>query len=339
MKIKNVKWSILLVALFAIVALGCGETKSDWDHDKLNEVINYSKKIGTFSLVIQVDGKIVASYGDIDSISRVHSIRKAILMALVSQHLDKIDLESTLAEIGIDDHPIPLTELQKTTKIIHLLKSTSGINHPAVSQVGNAQLLRDSLLGTSENEPGTKWAYNNWDYNALTTIFEKLSGQSVSRAFETGIAKPLGITHYETFYRSDTTMSMHSKVGFRLSTRDMAKFGQLFLNKGIWNNEEIISNQWIENITTDFVLNSIPKKERYAQGYLWWIPAEDYAGGLPKGSYLTTGSAGQRIFVIPEWNMVVAHKTMTDIPSKERTPVSSRKFEELMRLIKDSRYE
>ena len=257
-------------------------------------------------------------------------------MALISQHLDKIDLESTLAEIGIDDHPIPLTQLQKTTKIIHLLKSTSGINHPAVSQVGNAQLLRDSLLGLTENEPGIKWAYNNWDYNALTTIFEQLSGLSVSEAFEKGIAEPLNIKDYETFYRRDTTMSMHSKVGFRLSTRDMAKFGQLFLDNGIWNKEEVIPKEWIENITTDYVLNSLPKKERFAQGYFWWLPAEDYAGGIPKGSYLTTGTAGQRIFVIPKWNMVVAHKTMTDIPSKERTPVSSRKFEQLMKLIKES---
>lgn len=75
------------------------------------------------SLVLQTNENIVVSCGDIDSVSRVHSIRKVILMALISQHLDKINLQSTLSEINIDDYPIPLTELQKTTKIIHLLKN------------------------------------------------------------------------------------------------------------------------------------------------------------------------------------------------------------------------
>ncbi|MDC8004209.1 serine hydrolase [Aureisphaera galaxeae] len=331
------KSTAFLLTLFIALAFGCQKKPEIWDREKLNEALAYAEKAGTFSLIIQVDGEIIASYGDIDSISRVHSIRKAILMALISQHLDKIDLESTLSEIGIDDDPIPLTELQKSTKIIHLLKSTSGINHPAVSQVGNAQLLRDSLLGLAENEPGTKWAYNNWDYNALTTVFENLSGLSVGEAFDDGIAKPLGIKEYETFYRKDTTLSMHAKVGFRLSTRDMAKFGQLFLDNGNWDGKEIIPKNWIENITTNYTLNPIPKKERLAQGFLWWLPAKDYAGGLPEGSYVTTGTAGQRIFVIPEWNMVVAHKVMTDIPSKERTPVSSKEFEQIMKLIKESK--
>lgn len=334
---KNIRHLLQLIIICAFSFSGCDKIEKIWNENDLNKAIEYAQEIGTFSLIIQTNGEIVSSYGNIDSLSRIHSIRKAILMALISQHLDKINLQSTLSEINIDDYPIPLTELQKSTKIIHLLKSTSGINHPAVSQVGNAQILRDSLLGILPNKPGTKWAYNNWDYNALTTVFEKLTGLTISQAFEEGIANPLDIKHFDTFYRKDSTLSIHSKAGFRLSTRDMAKFGQLFLNNGIWNKKEIIPKDWIENITKDYTLNSIPKKERYAQGYLWWVPANDYANGIPKGSYLTTGSAGQRILVIPEWNTVIAHKTMTEIPSKERTPVSSKEFEQLIILIKEAR--
>jgi len=337
MKIKKIRTFLILVIVCAPAFGRCNKNEKIWNENKLNRAIEYAQEIGTFSLIIQTNDEIVASYGDIDSLSRIHSIRKAILMALISQHLDKINLQSSLAEINIDDFPIPLTKLQKTTKIIHLLRSTSGINHPAVSQVGNAQMLRDSLLGLLPNKPGIKWAYNNWDYNALTTIFEQLSGLTVSKAFEQGIANPLDIKHFDSFYKRDSTLSIHAKVGFRLSTRDMAKFGQLFLNNGIWNGKEIIQKNWIENITNDYIINRIPKKERYAQGYLWWLPSDDYATGIPNGSYLTTGTAGQRILVIPEWNTVIAHKTMTEIPSKERTPVSSREFEQLIVLIKKAR--
>jgi hypothetical protein len=185
------RYFLSLIAICLILLNGCYEKKDFWNKSKLDEAIQYSKEIGTFSMIIQTDGEIVASVGDLDSLSRTHSIRKAILMAILSQHFDKIDLESTLADLNIDDSPIPLTELQKTAKVIHLVKSISGINHPAVSQVGNAQMIRDSLLGrNSNNEPGTLWAYNNWDYNALTTIVEQEIGSTLPEAFEEGIAAP-----------------------------------------------------------------------------------------------------------------------------------------------------
>jgi CubicO group peptidase (beta-lactamase class C family) len=117
----------------------------------------------------------------------------------------------------------------------------------------------------------------------------------------------------------------------------MAKFGQLFLNKGYWNGKEIIPENWIQNITDDYVLSRTPSRERFAHGYLWWIPSEDYAGGIPNGSYMSTGTSGQRILVIPKWNTVIAHKVMTEIPSRQRTPVSSGEFEKLVQLIMNSR--
>ncbi|MEM7186584.1 MAG: serine hydrolase [Bacteroidota bacterium] len=328
---------VLFILLLAPLFMGCDKDPGPWNHHKLEAAMQYAREIGTHSLIIQTDGEMVKTYGEIDSISRIHSIRKAILMALISQHLDKIDLNSTLADLGIDDTPIPLTDLQKTATVEHLIKSISGINHPAVSQVGNAQRMRDSLLGSSPNTPGTKWAYNNWDYNALTTVFEQESSRTVQEAFEKGIARPLHIEKYETFYRRDTSLSRHAKVGFRLSTRDMAKFGQLFLDEGQWNGQEIIPKDWIAKITTDFVLSPTPSDERHAQGYLWWLPSGNYAGGLPEGSFLTTGTSGQRIFVIPAWNTVIAHKVMTDVPKKERTPVSGKEFEQLMSMVRDSR--
>lgn len=312
------------------------ENKS-WDEKKLNKVIEHAGEIGTYALVVQSDGDIIASYGNIEKASRVHSVRKAILSALVFQHLDKIDLEASLADLNIQDAPIPLTDLQRTTQVIHLLKSTSGINHPAVSQVGSMQANRDSLLGSEPNIPGGKWAYNNWDYNLLTTVFEQETGLTFSDAFKKGIADPLNITDFEVFYKRDTSLSIHPKAGIRLSTQDMAKFGQLYLNEGIWKGEQLIPKEWVKKINSDFTLTKRQSNERHGHGYLWWIPAKDYAGGIPEGSFMATGAWGQRILVIPKWNTVIAHKTMTEIPSKERTPVKRSEFEQLVKLIADAR--
>ncbi|HBH47808.1 MAG TPA: serine hydrolase [Bacteroidales bacterium] len=333
------KYIVFWISILSITMTlnSCVKHEQNWDDVKLNQAINFANEIGTFGLVVQTDGEILASYGDIDSLSRVASIRKAILMALVSQHLDKINLQSTLADLNVDDTPIPLTDLQKQTKVIHLLKSTSGINHPIGSQTGFMKRLRDSLLGNEPNIPGAKWAYNNWDYHALTTVFEQETGIPLGDAFKNGIARPLGIKRFDSFYKKDTTLSIHPKVGFRLSTRDMAKFGQLFLNNGQWDKQQVIPKSWVERITQDYTETGVNVPDRYGHGYLWWIPSPNYAGGLPVGSFMANGSGGQRILVIPEWKMVIAHKTMNEGPREKRTRVSTKQFEQLVKLIKESK--
>lgn len=80
----------------------------------------------------------VRSIGDVTAPHHIHSVRKALLSALVGQHIGtepkQINLESTLEELGIDDEPHLLNELQKETKVLHLIKSVSGINHTAAAE-------------------------------------------------------------------------------------------------------------------------------------------------------------------------------------------------------------
>lgn len=331
--------SRIFIFIIISLSLSCNPENKTWSKEKLQKAISYAEEIGTYALVLQTDGKIVASFGDIDKVTRVHSVRKALLGALVFQNLNKIDLESTLAQLNIQDSPISLTELQRSVKVKHLLKSTSGINHPTGSQIGSMQSDRDLLLGKEENEPGAKWAYNNWDYNVLTTILEQETDQTVTQLFKKGIAEPLSMSGFEVFYRKDTSLSMHAKAGFKLSTRDMAKFGQLFLNQGQWNDKNLIPKSWIKKITTDFTATTNQSNERFGHGYLWWIHDKNYAEGLlPSGSFVATGASGQRILVIPKWDTVIAHKTMTEIPSKDRTPVTTKEFEKLITLIARARY-
>jgi CubicO group peptidase (beta-lactamase class C family) len=73
------------------------------------------------------------------------------------------------------------------------------------------------MLGNEPNTPGTIWAYNNWDYNALTTIFEQVTGLSVYEAFKTGLADPLDMQDFNNnsiYISANPSLSMHKKVGF-----------------------------------------------------------------------------------------------------------------------------
>lgn len=291
-----------------------------WDEEKLDEVQAYSRRIGSTSFLLTTRGEVIRSWGDPETLYETHSVRKALLSALVGQHVGdgpgEINLERTLEELGIDDHPNPLTALQRQATVLHLVKSISGINHNAAAETGGMREERDQLLGNTPNQPGMLWAYNNWDYNALTTIFEQETGLTVYEAFKAGIADPLGMQDFDEScvdYVKDSSVSEHAKAGFRMSARDLVKVGLLYLNRGRWNDRHIISSSWVERITEDYVETG-RAGVRSGHGYLWWVPCDSTSRslGIPKGTFLATGFAGQRVVVIPAWQTVVIHQVNTE---------------------------
>ena len=318
-------WLVLTTLLF----LGCtsmhdkgecifSETKTAvlWDEQKLDEAFQLACDLGTTTLMVVTKGEVVKSMGGLDEPLRVHSVRKALLSAIIGQHVGKgpnqINLDSTLAELNINDKPNPLTPLQQQAKVLHLIKSISGINHQAAAEAGLMQAEKDKRLRNEPNPPGTVWAYNNWDYNALTTIFEQETGMTVYEAFKTGIAEPLGMQDFNkncVSYEYEKRLSKHPKAGFKMSARDLANFGQLYLNKGKWNGRQIIPAAWIERITEDYTVTG-DKGPRSAHGYLWWIPVDQQSRdfGIPEGSFWASGFCKQMVWVIPAWDSVIVHQ-------------------------------
>jgi CubicO group peptidase (beta-lactamase class C family) len=281
-----------------------------WKPAGLDAVFEHAVSLSTDAMMIITDGQIVGAFGNLEKPYPLHSIRKAFLSALIGQHVGsgekQIPLDATLGALGIDDTPNPLTPLQKQATVLDLLKSMSGINHAAAAEEG---LLNDKnrRLGTGENKPGTIWAYNNWDYNALTTIFETRTGMAVADSFQVGIAKPVGMLDYTpnaVSYSSAPNVSLHRAAMFEMSARDLARFGELYLNKGLFNGVRILPEAWIDRITADYAETDEDSLSA-GHGYLWWIPGPDT--GLPKGSFWAKGVGSQALFVIPEWHTVIVH--------------------------------
>lgn len=144
---------------------------------------------------------------------------------------------------------------------------------------------RDRRLGDRDNEPGNIWAYNNWDYNALTTIFETRTGRRIADAFAEGTAEPSGMLDYTTAsvrYVSQPELSQHGATLFRMSGRDLARFGQLYLDRGSVDGLQIVPAAWIDRITADSertFRRGLPNRH----GYLWWTPEPE--SGLPDGTF------------------------------------------------------
>ncbi len=299
-------------AVPAVNCLGDAELQRlGWDPAGLDAVFAKLSELSSDTLMIVTEGETVASFGDLQQPRPLHSLRKALLSALVGQHQGQgerqIGLSATLAELGIDDVPGPLTPLQKEATVLHLVKSLSGINHAAAAEAGLVA-EKHRRLGIVEHAPGTIWAYNNWDTNALTTVFEMRTGLSVAEAFDAGIANPLGLQDFTVeavTYTDEPALSQHRAAMFRMSARDLARFGMLYLDRGEVDGERILSASWIDRITTDYVATG-DAGLRHGHGYLWWVPGPD--SGLPPGTFWAWGFGQQALFVVPAWRSVIVHQ-------------------------------
>jgi CubicO group peptidase (beta-lactamase class C family) len=158
-------------------------------------------------------------------------------------------------------------------------------------------ILSKDLIET----PGAHYTYRNCNTNVLGEIVRKASGQRLDIFARNNLFSKLGITSYEWQRLPNNVIFCSGDL--RLRPRDMAKFGQLFLNGGTWEGEQVISQQWVETSTQKFtsLYNWWGDVDGY--GYQWWQWENIY--GVNYNAYMASGWGGQWIVVCPDMNTVV----------------------------------
>jgi CubicO group peptidase (beta-lactamase class C family) len=229
-----------------------------WSPEKLAAAQAYSKQIGSAAVMIVEDGIVVDSWGAIARKYQLHSMRKPLMSALIGIHVNEghIDLSKTMEELGIDDNEPSLTRAEKQATVADLIKSRSGIYHLALGEAPGMKAMRPERHSYA---PGTFYYYNNWDFNAVGTIFEQETGAKIFEEFSRRIAKPLQMEDFNVIdcWYDTGTESRHPYYGFRMSARDLARFGLLYLRKGRWKNKQIVSSEWVrESTATHSVIGS-----------------------------------------------------------------------------------
>ena len=189
--------------------------------------------MGTTGLMIIVHGRVAFQYGDVQEVSYIASCRKSVLSMMYGNYVErgKIKLRETMAELKIDDVG-GLLPIEKTATVLDLITARSGVYHPA-SNSGGIPEGKEPERG--KTEPGTKFIYNNWDFNVAGTVFEMKAGKSIYKAFDKEFAKPLGLQDWDVSRHrrsGNARKSIHLAYHFNFSTRDMAKIGELMLRKG-----------------------------------------------------------------------------------------------------------
>ena len=290
-------------------------SKYGFDNQKVKELRKFIiDSMNTTGLMVIVGGECIYKFGSIDRTSYIASCRKSVLSMLYGKYVENgtIDLNKTIEEVGIDDIG-GLLPIEKKAKILHLIQARSGVYHKP-SNNGSALDNPDKVPERGSKRPGTYFLYNNWDFNAAGTVFERLTGKSIYTALEEDLAKPLGFQDWDMTkqkYGGNKKLSMHPAYHIYISTRDMARLGYLMLRKGKWGDKQVISENWhskmIAMSTPCNKMNPKRKNREMGYGYMWWIYDTKEPGF--KGAYTARGYMGQFITILPELDMVVAHKT------------------------------
>ena len=292
--------------------------QSGWSVEELEAAKQYATALGSQAWLLVENGKVVDSYGPVDRNNSLHSARKSVMSAMYGQAIadGRIDKSKTLRDLSINDTNPSLSPEEQQATIRDLLMARSGVYHVAQGEAPGMVAARPQRFS---HPHGTFWYYNNWDFNALGTIFSQQTGKSLFDFLAERIAIPLGM---EDFKRADQRFfdqgqSIHKYYNFELSTRDMARFGHLFLSQGCWGGREIVPAAWVKESTTPYsntIGDFLPRGLGF-YGYMWWVAAENRFlpnMTLPNGSFAAIGAGPQVILVVPQRGLVLVHQTGTD---------------------------
>jgi CubicO group peptidase (beta-lactamase class C family) len=264
-------------------------------------------------LLVKNGQLIIEEYFNGHSANRQHDLRsvtksvRSILLGIAIEKgfIESIDdpiskyLKSPLPKKNLDDRKERIT-------IRHLLTMSTGLDcndwdKKSDGQEDKVYKKRDWLQYTLDlpmiNEPGTVSNYCSMGAVLLAEIISQASGMTIDNFAGAFLFKPLGITNVKWGHTSKKEVIPSAKRLY-MTSRDMAKIGQLILNNGKWAETQVVSQKWIEESTTPkTIITGID------YGYLWWnIPFN--VKGKVVVSILATGNGGQYIMIIPEMDMV-----------------------------------
>lgn len=297
-----------------------------YSSEKLDLLRNHLEASGSSSMMIMVNEEVIFEWGSFDKKHLIHSMRKALLNSLygIAIQRGQIDTAMTLRELNIDDISPALSDMEKEARVADLLKSRSGIYHDAAA-VNNA-MLKDRPERES-HEPGTHYYYNNWDFNAVGAILEQQTGESIYDLFLKEIAGPIGMQDFkgkhvtievdtteleipdtDGFYQYERSESKFPAYHFRMSTRDLMLYGQLYLRHGEWDGKQLIPKDWIDVSTKPYSIYS----PQYGNGYgiLWRARVPDE--NTVRNSFFHTGLGVHMLGVYPDSKLVFVHRVDTE---------------------------
>jgi CubicO group peptidase (beta-lactamase class C family) len=246
-----------------------------------------------------------------------HSATKSVVSSLVGIAIDRgliVDEHQPVFSF-FDEYASLNVGGKEAITIEHLLQMASGLEwHEWDAPIGTGQNSIE-MFNSSANptryvlsqpllhEPGTVFNYNGGTVNILCRIVEKAAGERVDQFADDHLFGPMGVSNYNFPIHRTGDVVCHGDI--YITPRDMAKFGYMFLNGGVWQGQRILSQAWIDkSVAPHISVRNFHLGWAEDYGYLWWL--REYAvGGDTYPAFKALGWGGQEIWVLPESDMVV----------------------------------
>ena len=251
---------------------------------------------------------------DINSLHDVRSISKSVVSACVGIAIEKKLIKSIDDPIFdyLPDYIRYKTADNGTITIRQLLTMSSGIKWDEDSPHGGSENDETQMEKSSDpvayplslpmaGKPGATWNYNSGGVQVLAHIIKNVSGYDVDEFAKRFLFAPLGIKDFQW-------IKIHNKVpaaasGLRLRSRDLAKFGLLYLNNGRYNHVQVIPERWVKaSFTTAISRDTTTTSMGY--GYLFWTYI-DTVNRKPRRIVSARGNGGERIFFDEQSKLIV----------------------------------
>lgn len=334
---------LLLIAIFSLLSCSSDENNSNneealyfppvgstawetktptslgWNQSQIQPLLDYLELKNTKGFIILHNGKIVMEeyfngHTSIDT-WQWNSAGKTLTASTIgiAQQENLLNINTRVSQylgIGWTSEPLNKENLITTR---HLLTMTSGINDESdLVIIPNLTYLADA---------GTRWSYHNV-FQKLMDVVAVSSGQTFENYFNAKLKNKIGM---DGFWNNGVIYKIYHS-----STRSMARFGLLAMNKGKWNNEQIINQTYFnESISTSQNINP-------SYGYLWWLNGKSnfmlpgsqtsFTGSIvpnaPAEMYAAMGAADQRIYVVPSKKLVIVRMGEASNPANPSFAVS-----------------
>ena len=224
-----------------------------------------------------------------------HSMCKSITGMAIGMLIEeeKLKLDENIYDI-FPDHINAFSKIfRPVITVENLLTMTSGVTFNESGIVSGNDWLGSFLNASVNGKPGTEFQYNSLNTYVLSAIVTKRTGETLTEYLTPRLFEPLGITKY--YWETCPKGITKGGWGLFLCAEDMAKLGQLYLQKGKWNGQQLVSEYWIE-ISTARHLKT--QNDTYGYGYQLWMEQRP-------GSFEYNGMLGQNVIIYPDMDMVL----------------------------------
>jgi len=297
------------------VDLGALDAASDWAFDR------ESPEQDTLSLLVVHKGKIIheryVDGVDMTTRTRTWSTAKSIAVTLFGMLVDegRLELDASLGIEWLPDVEGPDNDPRNAITLRHVLNMSSGLypvdsngmeyaTGSGLAYWAGASSVDGARRRAQIREPGTFWDYENYDTLLAVYAMRRALGDAKTYAEFPRKALLDRIGMRNTLVSTDRFGDFILSSQVYTNTRDLARFGLLYLQDGVWEGERLISKNWIEFVRTPAPA-TVHRGNMYG-GQFWLVP--DDRDDVPKSAYSTAGNRGQYVVIVPTHDLVIVRR-------------------------------